>query len=77
MLILTKENPRAWYAFFEDEDADTGKERRKLFYQKLSAFSKHMELAMGSYSLYSSIGFEQMQIYKKDLLFFSKAYELH
>jgi type I restriction enzyme R subunit len=31
-----------------------------------------MELAMGSYSLYSSIGFEQMQIYKKDLLFFQK-----
>ena len=67
-----KENPRAWHAFFEDEDADTGKERRKLFYQKLSDFSKHMELAMGSYSLYSSIGFEQMQIYKKDLLFFQK-----
>jgi type I restriction enzyme R subunit len=67
-----KENPRAWYAFFEDEEADTGKERRKQFYEKLSAFSKHMELAMGSYSLYSSIGFEQMQIYKKDLLFFQK-----
>ena len=27
---------------------------------------------MGSYSLYSSIGFEQMQVYKKDLLFFQK-----
>lgn len=67
-----KENPRAWHAFFEDEDADVGKERRKLFYQKLSDFSKQMELAMGSYSLYSSIGFEQMQVYKKDLLFFQK-----
>lgn len=67
-----KENPRAWHAFFAEEDADTGKARRKLFYQKLSDFSKHMELAMGSYSLYSSIGFEQMQIYKKDLLFFQK-----
>lgn len=67
-----KENPRAWHAFFADEDADAGKEKRKTFYQKLSTFSKLMELAMSSYSLYSSVGFAQMQVYKRDLLFFQK-----
>lgn len=67
-----KNNSRAWLAFFADEDAGAAKERRKAFYQKLSAFSKLMELAMSSYSLYSSAGFAQMQIYKGDLLFFQK-----
>lgn len=67
-----QENPRAWHAFFEDEDPVSGRERRRAFYERLSAFTKLMEIAMSSYSLYSSIGFEQMQVYKKDLLFFQK-----
>ena len=65
-------NPRAWVAFFDREDAEVGNKLRKDFYEKLSAFSKMMELTMGSYSLYQSIGFEQMQKYKADLLFFQK-----
>ncbi|NLI90726.1 MAG: type I restriction endonuclease subunit R [Peptococcaceae bacterium] len=66
------DNPRAWQAFFEDENDNEGKEKRKVFYDKLSAFSKLMELTMGSYSLHSAIGLDQMQVYKKDLLFFQK-----
>lgn len=65
-------NPRAWQAFFENDDDQTGIALRKAFYEKLSAFSKLMELAMGSCSLYQSIGFDQMQKYKADLLFFQK-----
>lgn len=67
-----RDNPRAWHAFFENDDADVSTALRKGFYEKLSAFSKLMELAVGSYSLYESIGFEQMQKYKADLLFFHK-----
>ena len=67
-----RNNPRAWYAFFEKDDDGEGKALRKGFYEKLSAFSKLMELAVGSYSLYESIGFDQMQKYKTDLLFFQK-----
>jgi type I restriction enzyme, R subunit len=65
-------SPRGWIAFFETDDEETGAALRKGFYEKLSAFSKLMELAMGSYSLYESIGFDQMQGYKADLLFFQK-----
>jgi len=66
------ENPRAWQAFFENDNDEVSSELRKGFYEKLSAFSKFMELAVGSYSLYQSIGFDQMQKYKADLLFFQK-----
>ena len=65
-------NPRAWQAFFESDDDATSVALRKTFYEKLSAFSKLMELAMGSYSLYEAIGFDQMQKYKADVLFFQK-----
>lgn len=65
-------NPRAWVAFFDKEDRDESEKLRKEFYEKLSAFSKMMNLAVGNYSLYESVGFDQMQKYKADLLFFQK-----
>ncbi len=67
-----KNNPRAWVAFFEKEDAAESEKLRKEFYEKLAAFSKMMTMAVGNYSMYQSIGFEQMQNYKADLLFFQK-----
>jgi len=67
-----RNNPRAWQAFFENDDDKISAALRKGFYEKLSAFSKLMELAVGSYSLYESIGFDQMQKYKADLLLFQK-----
>lgn len=67
-----RSNPRAWQAFFEKDNDDEGKALRKGFYEKLLAFSKLMGLAVSSYSLYESIGFDQMQKYKTDLLFFQK-----
>ncbi|MEL7655473.1 MAG: HsdR family type I site-specific deoxyribonuclease, partial [Bacillota bacterium] len=71
-VAFDRNDSRAWQAFFEDENEETGKEKRKLFYTRLTNFSKLMELAMGSYSLYSMVGFEQMEKYKQDLLFFQK-----
>lgn len=65
-------NPRAWQAFFCSDDHEKDNSLRKDFYDKLSTFSKMMELTMGSYSLYQSVGFEQMQKYKNDLQFFQK-----
>ena len=44
----------------------------KDFYEKLAAFSKMMTMAVGNYSMYQAIGFDQMQKYKADLLFFQK-----
>ena len=65
-------NPRAWVAFFDRDDPDESSKLRKEFYERLAAFTKMMNLAVGDYSLYQSIGFEEMQRYKADLLFFQK-----
>lgn len=65
-------NPRAWVAFFDRDNPELSTELRKTFYEKLASFSKMMSLAVGSYQLYQSVGFEQMQKYKADLLFFQK-----
>ena len=65
-------NSRAWVAFFENEDPAESEKLRKEFYERLAAFSKMMTMAVSNYSLYQSIGFEQMQKYKADLLFFQK-----
>ena len=65
-------NPRAWVAFFDRDDTELSESLRKDFYERLSEFSKMMNLAVGSYSLYQCIGFDQMQKYKSDLLFFQK-----
>jgi len=67
-----RNNPREWQAFFDSDDDVTNVQLRKDFYEKLSVFSRLMSLAVSSYSLYESIGFEQMQKYKGDLLFFQK-----
>ena len=71
-VTFDQNNPRAWVAFFEKEDAAESETLRKEFYEKLAAFSKMMTMAVGNYSLYQSIGFDQMQSYKADLLFFQK-----
>lgn len=47
-------------------------EVRKDFYEKLSAFSSSLELAVSSYNIYSLVGIEQMQVYKAELIFFQK-----
>lgn len=65
-------NPRAWVAFFDKEDLAESEKLRKEFYDRLAAFSKMMTLAVADYSLYQSVGFDQMQKYKSDLLFFQK-----
>ncbi len=65
-------NPRAWMAYFDKDDFEESQKLREEFYEKLSSFSKMMNLAVGNYSLYQSVGFEQMQQYKSDLLFFQK-----
>ncbi len=65
-------NPRAWQAFFEHDEETLGAELRKSFYSRLATFTKQMDLAMGSYTLYNAIGYDQMQKYKADLLFFQK-----
>ena len=65
-------DPRAWVAFFDKDDAAESGKLRKEFYERLAAFSKMMNLAVADYSLYQSIGFDEMQKYKSDLLFFQK-----
>ncbi len=65
-------NPRACQNLFAEEDNPNADDMRKDFYEKLHGFSGLMELAMGSFSLYKAVGFEQMQTLKQDLLFFQK-----
>lgn len=45
---------------------------RKMFYERLSIYSRLLDLVMGSYALYSVIGYDQIQKYKLDLLYFQK-----
>jgi len=45
---------------------------RKMFYEKLSVFSRLLGLAMGSYTLYNAIGYDRIQKYKQDFLHFQK-----
>jgi type I site-specific deoxyribonuclease, hsdR family len=65
-------NPRDCQNVFAEEDNPAANDLRKDFYERLHIFSRLMELAMGSYTLYKTIGFEQMQALKQDLLFFQK-----
>ena len=71
-VAFDQNNPRAWVAFFEKDDAAESEKLRKEFYEKLAAFSKMMTMAVGNYSLYQSIGFDQMQNYKACLLYTSR-----
>lgn len=66
------QNPRDCQNLFSEEDHPDAADRRKDFYEKLYEFSRLMQLAMGSYSLYHTVGLEQMQTLKRDLLFFQK-----
>ncbi len=61
-----RNNSEGWQSVLADDDI------RKKFYEKLSIYSRLLDLAMGSYALYNSIGYEQIQEYKKDLLHFQK-----
>ncbi|GBF33331.1 type I restriction-modification system restriction subunit R [Desulfocucumis palustris] len=81
-LKLEKAHQELWY-IFEGKDFDRNssegwqsvlaeKELRKIFYERLSIFSRLLDLAMGSYALYSAIGYDQIQKYKQDLLHFQK-----
>jgi len=55
-----------WQSVLADDDL------RKVFYERLSIFSRLLDLAMGSYALYSTVGHEKIQEYKQDLLHFQK-----
>lgn len=66
------DNPRQWQAFFDRDSDEESNAIRKEFYEKLADFSKLMTLAVASSCLYEAVGFEQMQKYKADLLFFQK-----
>ncbi len=61
-----RNSSEGWQSILQDDDL------RKKFYEKLSIFSRLLDLAMGSYALYNAIGYEQIQKYKQDLLHFQK-----
>ncbi|OPX85493.1 MAG: Type-1 restriction enzyme R protein [Pelotomaculum sp. PtaB.Bin104] len=79
---LEKAHQELWF-IFEGKDFDRNSSEgwqrllsdnglRKIFYERLSLFSRLLDLAMGSYALYSAIGYDQIQKYKQDLLHFQK-----
>jgi len=55
-----------WQSVLADSDL------RKIFYERLSVFSRLLDLAMGSYALYQAVGHEKIQDYKRDVLHFQK-----
>lgn len=65
-------NPRECQNIFAEEDNPDAKALRKDFYERLHLFSRLMDLTLNSYNLYRAVGFEKIQIFKSDLLFFQK-----
>jgi type I restriction enzyme R subunit len=61
-----RNSSEGWQGVLADDDL------RKAFYEKLSIFSRLLDLAMGSYALYNAIGYDRIQKYKQDLLYFQK-----
>lgn len=61
-----RNSSEGWQSVLEDHNL------RKMFYEKLSMFSRLLDLAMGSYALYNAIGYDRIQKYKQDLLHFQK-----
>jgi len=61
-----RNSPEGWQSALADGDL------RKLFYERLSLFSRLLDLATGSYALYDAVGCGRMQKYKRDLLHFQK-----
>ena len=46
--------------------------RRKEFYEKLKEFAQHLNLALTDRALYVSVGFDKIEFYRKEYLFFKK-----
>lgn len=63
---FNRNSSEGWQSILADDDL------RKVFYIRLSVFSRLLDLAMGSYALYNAIGYDQVQRYKQDLLHFQK-----
>lgn len=61
-----RNSSEGWQSVLADDDL------RKMFCEKLSVYSRLLGLAMGSYALYSAIGYDWIQKYKQDLLHFQK-----
>ncbi len=61
-----RSSSEGWQRVLADSDL------RKEFYEKLSLFSRLLDLAMGSYALYEAVGYDRIQEYKQDLLHFQK-----
>ena len=61
-----RDSSEGWQSVLETADI------RKVFYERLSRFSRLLDLAMGSYALYTAIGYDQIQSCKQDLLHFQK-----
>ncbi len=61
-----RNSSEGWQSVLADDDL------RKMFYERLSIYSRLLDLAMGSYALYNAVGYEKVQKYKQDLLHFQK-----
>ena len=48
------------------------KEKRKDFYEKLSVYSKLVDLMFSSYEFFNLVGFKESEVYKYDLIHFNK-----
>lgn len=61
-----RSSPEGWQVVLADDGL------RKAFYERLSLFSRLLDLAMGSYGLYSAVGPDRIRQYKRDLLEFQR-----
>ncbi|WP_449240991.1 type I restriction endonuclease subunit R [Desulfoscipio gibsoniae] len=61
-----RNSSEGWQSVLADDDL------RKIFYQRLSVFSRLIDLAMGSYALFAAVGYDRIQKYKQDLFHFQK-----
>ncbi|MBR2372203.1 MAG: HsdR family type I site-specific deoxyribonuclease, partial [Clostridia bacterium] len=78
---LHKAWAEVWEMFPEKDALTTSNEwqlqlekdvRRHEFYDKLATFAKRLDLALTNRAIYKEVGFEQLENYRKDYLFFKK-----
>lgn len=69
--LKDRKESNAWQIYLKDDDTDKDK-RRKAFYGALKEFANMLNLAMLNRAIFVEIGYDQIEMYRKDYLFFKK-----
>ncbi len=69
--LADRKDSNTWQIYLKDSDASSNN-RRKEFYEALKEFAYMLNLALTNRSIFVEVGFDQMELYREDYLFFRK-----